>query len=167
MSHIEITLDVAPNVSSLIRPGMPAQVKTDEGWANASVRRINPVANSATGLYNCVLTVNDPESYSFKLGSTVESSVLIEKEESIISVPYELIREVDGRPVVYVASGGVALEREIKRGRITNMKVRILDGLSAGEKLVQKGVDRAYNEAKIWVQPDEARLTSGGNNVAD
>jgi len=36
------------------------------------------------------------------------------------------------------------------------MKVRILDGVSAGEKLVQKGADRAFNEAKIWVQEDTA-----------
>ncbi|MCL2768383.1 MAG: efflux RND transporter periplasmic adaptor subunit [Synergistaceae bacterium] len=156
MSHIEITLDVAPNVSSLIKPGMPAKVKTEEGWANASVRRINPVANSATGLYNCVLTVNDPAMYSFKLGSMVESLVLIEKETSALSVPYETIREVSGRPVVYVASGDAAIERPIKRGRITDMKVRILDGLSAGEKLVQKGVDRAYDGAKIWIQNQDA-----------
>ena len=159
MSLIEITLDVAPNVSSLIKPGMPAKVKTGEGWANASVKRINPVADSATGLYNCILTVNDPSIYSFKLGSTVESSILIENETSVISVPYEVVREVNGITVVYIASDDAAVQRQVKRGRITDMKVRILDGLSVGEKLVQKGVDRAYNGAKIWVQAqDEASM---------
>ena len=152
MSHVEITLDVAPRVSSLIRPGMSAKVKTDNGWADASVRRINPVANAATGLYNCILIVNDPAKYSFKLGSMVESLILIENETDAIYVPYEVIREVSGRTVVYVASDDIAVERQIRRGRITDMKVRILDGLSAGEKLVQRGVDRAYNGARIWVQ---------------
>jgi RND family efflux transporter MFP subunit len=156
MSLIEITLDVAPSVSSLIKPGMNAKVKTEGGWVNASVRRINPVANSATGLYNCVLTVNDPAQYAFKLGSTVESSVLIENEVNVISVPYEIIREVSGRTVVYVASSDTAVERQIKRGRRTDMKARILDGVSAGEKLVRKGVDRAYDGAKIWIQQDSA-----------
>jgi len=155
MSHIEITLDVAPNVASVIRPGMPARVRTDEGWANASVRRINPVANPSTGLYNCVLMVNDPTQYSFKLGSTVESLILIESETNVVSVPYEVIREVNERTVVYVASGDIAVERPITRGRTTDLKVRILDGLSAGEKLVQRGVDRAYDGAKIWVQQEE------------
>ena len=164
MSHIEITLDVAPNVSSLIKTGMPAKVKTEEGWADASVRRINPVADSATGLYNCVLTVNDPERYSFKLGGMVESLVLIEKEASVISVPYEVIREVSGRTVVYVASDGTAVERPIKRGRITDMKVRVLDGLSEGEKLIQKGVDRAYDGAKIWVQTQDAATDIADGN---
>jgi RND family efflux transporter MFP subunit len=152
MSHIEITLDVAPNVSSLIKPGMQAKVKTDEGWANATVRRINPVADSATGLYNCVLTVDDPALFSFKLGSTAESLVLIENETSAISVPYEMVREVNGRTVVYVASDDVAVERQVERGRTANMRASILSGLSAGEKLVQKGVDRAYDSAKLWVQ---------------
>ena len=152
MSLIEVTLDVAPNVSSLIKPGMTAKVQTEEGWANASVKRINPVADSATGLYNCILTVDDPTLYSFKLGSIVESLVLIEKETNVISVPYEIIREVNERSVVYVTSGDTVIERPIKRGRITGMRVRILGGLSAGEKLVEKGVDRAYDGAKIWVQ---------------
>jgi len=152
MSHIEVTLDVAPNISSLIKPGMQAKVKVDESWADASVRRINPVANSATGLYSCVLTVIDPESYLFKLGGMVESVVLIESEPTAISIPYEMVREINGIPVVYVASGDVAVERQVKRGRITDMKVRILDGLSVGERIIEKGVDRAYDGAKIWAQ---------------
>jgi RND family efflux transporter MFP subunit len=163
MSYIEVTLDVAPRVSSLIRPGMPAKVRTDEDWTNASVKRINPVADAATGLYNCVITVEDPSSYSFKLGSIVESMILIENEANVISVPYEVIREISGRPVVYVASGDTAVEREVRRGRTTDMKVRILDGLSEEEKLVQKGVDRVYNGAKIWLQEDTVANIAGGN----
>ena len=154
MSHIEVTLDVAPNVSSLIKPGMRAKVKTDESWADATVRRINPAANSATGLYNCVLTIIDPDLYSFKLGGMVESLILIENETNVISVPYEMIREVSGRTVAYIASGDYAIERPIIRGRITDMRVRILDGLSVGERIIQKGVDRAYDGAKIWAQED-------------
>jgi len=165
MSLIEIALDVAPNVSSLIKPGMQARVKTEVGWTNASVRRINPVANSMTGLYNCVITVDDPTTYQFRLGSTVESAILIENETNVISIPYEMIREVSGRTVVYVASDDVAVERQIKRGRTTDMRVRILDGLSTGEKLVHKGVDRAYNGAKIWIQVEEAvsSIITNGN----
>jgi RND family efflux transporter MFP subunit len=165
MSHIEVALDVAPNVSYVIKPGMPARVKTDEGWADASVRRINPVANPATGLYNCVLMVDDPAQYSFKLGSTVESLILIENETNVVSVPYEVIREVNERTVVYVASGDIAIERQIKRGRVSDLKVRILDGLSAGEKLVHKGVDRAYDGAKIWVQQDSASVDNVNGDI--
>ena len=165
MSHIEVELDVAPNVSSVIKPGMLARVMTDEGWADASVRRINPVANPANGLYNCVIIVNDPTQHSFKLGSTVESHILIENETNVVSVPYEVIREVNARTVVYVASGDIAVERPIKRGRITDLRVRILEGLSAGEKLVHSGVDRAYDGAKIWVPQDTTSVDIVGGDI--
>lgn len=155
MSVIEVTLDVAPNVSSLIKAGFPAQVLTDFGWVPAVVRRINPLASASTGLYNCVLSVENPRPEMFKLGSTVECKVLIESESSVFALPYEIVREVSGKSVVYVVSGDVSHERQVVRGRVTDQKVRILNGISHGEELVEKGVDRVYEGAKVWIQREE------------
>lgn len=154
MSLIEITLDVAPNVSTIIRSGLPAEVNSDKGWIAAVVRRINPLADQATGLYNCVLTVKNPEQGAFKLGSTVECRVLIEKEDAAIALPYEIVRESAGNSVVFVVSGDIVFERKVVRGRVTNQEVRILSGVSDSEMLVKKGVDRVYDGAKVWVQPE-------------
>jgi RND family efflux transporter MFP subunit len=154
-TQIEVALDIAPRYSLQIKPEMRASVLANETWTPAVVKRIDPLANEVTGLYHSVLTVISPEPNMFRLGGTVECQILLEETESAFVVPYELIREVDGAPVVYVVKDGIAYERPIERGRAMNALVRVTGGIESGEQLVYNGVDRMFDRTKVWVQNTE------------
>lgn len=151
-NQIEVTLDVAPSASSVVKPGMSAEVKHNGGWLPAVVRRINPLADESTGLYNCVIKVDVPDDVSLLIGSTVECRILTENLSDAISLPYEMVRDIDGQSVVFVASGDIAVKTPVERGRVFDQRWRILSGVKSGDMLVRKGVDRMYDGAKIWVQ---------------
>jgi hypothetical protein len=190
-TQFEIVIDLSPRYIQMVRNGEEARYLTPSGtWEPAAVKRVDPMANVVTGLYNVVLdvkatnanavntkainakainakTINskavnakslDAESVNgggaqLHVGASVEAQIRIEHSESVVVVPYESVREIEGVAKVYVCSGDVAVERVIRRGRTNEQgQTHILSGLERGESIVFKGADRMYDGAKIWIQ---------------
>jgi RND family efflux transporter MFP subunit len=147
----EIVIDLSPRYISMVNPGEQARFLSGDGtWEEASVKRVDPMANAVTGLYQVVL---DVKSTRLHIGASVEAQIRIENNGSVVVVPYESVREVGDVSKVYVCSGDVVSERNVEKGRTNERgQTRIFNGLSAGETIVFKGADRMYDGAKIWPQ---------------
>jgi membrane fusion protein (multidrug efflux system) len=157
--RFEIAIDLSPRYITLVKNGEKARYLTPSGsWKTAAVKRVDPMANAITGLYNVVLDVENeagvkPEEIELRVGASVEAEVLIEQSESVVVIPYESIRELEGEAKVYVRSGDIAVERAVRKGRTNEQgQTHILSGLESGEEVVLKGADRMYDGAKIWIQ---------------
>lgn len=73
-------------------------------------------------------------------GSFVEVFLLSSPQENTISVPVTALTEEQGVYFVYVQTEDEAFQkREVKPGESNGLSVRILSGLSGGEKVVSKG----------------------------
>ena len=152
--QFEIAIDLSPRYIHMVKNDEKARFLGYDGqWQDASVKRVDPMANAVTGLYNVVLAVDGGGSAQLRVGASVEVRIRIESEPSVVVVPYESVRESEGRARVYVSSGDVAAERIVIKGR-TNEEglTHILSGLSGGESIILKGSDRMYDGARIWVQ---------------
>ncbi|MDR1874206.1 MAG: efflux RND transporter periplasmic adaptor subunit [Synergistaceae bacterium] len=156
--RFEIAIDLSPRYISMIRKGDRARFMNSSGeWEPATVKRVDPMANPVTGLYNVVLDVqiHDPAAggAQLRVGASVETRILIEQGDHVVVVPYESVRETEGEARVYVCSGDVAVERVVRKGRTNDQgQTRILSGLATGERIVLKGADRMYDGARIWIQ---------------
>jgi RND family efflux transporter MFP subunit len=159
-AQFEIAIDLSPRYIQMIRNGEQSRYLTPSGtWEPAAVKRVDPMANAVTGLYNVVLDVRVPGgarrngSEQLHVGASVEAQIRIEHDASVVVVPYESVREIEGVAKVYVCSGDIAVERVIRKGRTNEQgQTHILSGLETGESIVFKGADRMYDGAKIWVQ---------------
>jgi multidrug efflux pump subunit AcrA (membrane-fusion protein) len=139
----------------MVKNGEQARYLTPSGkWETASVKRVDPMANAVTGLYNVVLDVESKSSVTqLRVGASVEAQIRIEHDDRVVVVPYESVREIEGTAKVYVCSGDVAVERVVRKGRTNERgQTHILSGLDSGESIVLKGADRMYDGARIWVQ---------------
>jgi RND family efflux transporter MFP subunit len=154
--RFEIAIDLSPRYISMVRDGEQARYLSPAGeWETASVKRVDPMANAVTGLYNVVLALESQEggNAQLRVGGSVEAQIRIEHDDSVITVPYESVRELEGVAKVYVCSGDVAAERVVQKGRTNDQgQTRILAGLAAGEHVILKGADRMYDGARIWIQ---------------
>jgi cobalt-zinc-cadmium efflux system membrane fusion protein len=57
-----------------------------------------------------------------------------------LSVPREAVLEVDGKQFVYVVENGTRyVRREVKISTMSGGQTRIVEGLTAGERIVTKG----------------------------
>ncbi|MDT8284207.1 MAG: efflux RND transporter periplasmic adaptor subunit [Thermovirgaceae bacterium] len=150
---LDVNLDVAPNQISRISRGMPSRVRTPNGWVDTVIKRIDPVADPATGLFNVVLSI--PPNSGLSPGQTLEARIRDEDIADALLVPYQAVRQIGGdRSVVYVLSGDMALERDIIPGETYNGNVRVLSGLTQGETIILKGSDRLFPNARVWIQEE-------------
>lgn len=153
LDRLEAELDVAPADAWKIRQGLAARVKTPNGWVDAEFLRIDPAADSDTGLFKAVLAI--PPRSGLVPGQTVEGQVQDEKIADAITIPYESLQQLEeGKTAVYVVSGDVAQQRIVMTGRQSNGRARVLSGLEPCEVVVVRGADRLFPNAKIWVQED-------------
>jgi RND family efflux transporter MFP subunit len=152
--RFEIVIDLSPRYISMVKNGERARYLSPSGeWKTAAVKRVDPMANAVTGLYNVVLAVELQGNESLHVGASVEAQIRIEHNDSVVVVPYESVREVEGVAKVYVCSGDVAVERVVQKGRTNDQgQTHILAGLAKGESVVLKGADRMYDGARIWIQ---------------
>lgn len=150
---LDVTLDVAPNEISRIIRGMSSRVRTPNGWVDTAIKRIDPVADPATGLFSVVLSI--PPRSGLSPGQTVAAQIQDENIADAILVPYESVKQTGGdKSVVYVLSGDIALERDVIPGETYNGNIRILSGLTPEETIIVKGSDRLFPNARVWVQEE-------------
>ena len=158
--RFEIAIDLSPRYISSVKNGEQARYLSPSGeWRTATVKRVDPMANTITGLYNVVLDVKqdseepDGEPALLRVGASLETQIRIEHDDSVVVVPYESVRETEGEAKVYVSSGDVVAERVVRKGRTNEQgQTRILGGLESGEDVILKGADRMYDGAKVWIQ---------------
>ncbi|MBX2904931.1 MAG: efflux RND transporter periplasmic adaptor subunit [Taibaiella sp.] len=74
-----------------------------------------------------------------------------EKKDAIV-VPVSVIQKTAEGDMVYVVDGGTAHSKMIKTGRNSNGKVEVLEGLSAGDKLVVAGFEDLDNDEKVTIE---------------
>jgi len=80
------------------------------------------------------LEANEPE---LRSGMNCKAEIIVEQHKDTIYVPIETVVRVDGQPTVYVLDGaGQTEERQVEIGLDDNTMIRIVSGLSEGERVL-------------------------------
>jgi RND family efflux transporter MFP subunit len=112
---------------------------SDDGTARkAKVLHLAEVPDAATRLYALELE-SDNADRALKPTERVQLQLTTKEEENVVAVPsLSIIRE--GRATfVFVANGSKAEKREVKLGRVNGPFQEVLQGVSAGERLIVSG----------------------------
>lgn len=151
LDDLEAVMDVAPGDLPRIPPNPKVMVRSHvNGWVDARFKRLDPQADVTTGLYAAVFSL--PSGSGLLPGAVVEGQLRLLALEDAVSLPYEAVRPLATRHVVYVVSGDVAEEREVRIDDTRDNRTRIVFGLEGGERVVFKGAERLFPGAKIWIQ---------------
>jgi RND family efflux transporter MFP subunit len=111
-----------------------------EVTAVATLYRIDPVAERTTRTRRLHLTLNDPPS-GFRLGALAQVSLTASSAVSL-SIPRSAILNIETSPSVWIIdrATNTVSPRQIALGAEFGTRVRIVDGLSAGDEVVLKGI---------------------------
>jgi len=151
LDDLEAVMDVAPGDLPRIPPNPRVMVRSHvNGWVDARFKRLDPQADVTTGLSTAVFSL--PSGSGLLPGAVVEGQLRLLALEDAISLPYEAVRPLATRHVVYVVSGDVVEEREVRIDDTRDNRTRIVSGLEGGEMVVFKGAERLFHGAKIWIQ---------------
>ena len=108
--------------------------------------------SSFSGKVILVSSVLDPETRSVKVRTEVPNpdgrlkpemfanvEIITDLHRTAISISQSAVLEEDGKTIVFVADGGGYKKRVVTAGIRNKDRVEIIDGLSAGDKVVVKG----------------------------
>jgi membrane fusion protein (multidrug efflux system) len=157
LRNLEADVLVPPGDVARVAKGTPARVVLEGRRHNGTVKRVDPGADVATGLYRVVVAL--PPDTNLRPGMFVETELLVDPRTSVVSVPYEALRRDNGRTYVYVLSGDVARLRDVEVGEGQGGLVEVVSRLYEGEIIAVRGVENLYDGARVWLQssaPEEA-----------
>ena len=147
LSKTEVSADLTSTDLQLLQEGLPVTVTAVSGPAtilNGSIRRLPyPYGKSAPANENekqdtstRVALTDDPATANLTQGDLVRVQVILEKKDNALWLPPQAIRKFEGRRFVVVQDGSGQRRVDVTIGIISDDRVEITDGLTAGQVVV-------------------------------
>ncbi len=175
LKRMQVKTSVHESVLDQIKKGLKVSIRVDafpDRHYQGSVQSVAVLPDqggwfsSDTKVYPTVITI-DEDVEQLKPGMTAVVEIHVDYLNDIVAVPIQSVVQVEKETWCYVESGGRPERRCIKVGKTNDKFVEILDGISAGERIVLNPSavldqhlqsDESNNEVEIKVseQPDLA-----------
>ena len=134
---------------------------------NATVARISPVIDPATGTFKITVEVSDP-SRRLKPGMFGRINIVYDMHPQALQVPRSAIIDEAGETSVFIIEDEKAVRRSIKTGYSNSGNIEILDGLTGSEKIVIVGQAGLREGSKVAViNAVEAEESAANNSSTD
>jgi RND family efflux transporter MFP subunit len=153
---LELYLYVPVKDAALLRPGLAVRIVDDSGVpiTSATIDFVSPQVDEGT--QTVLAKAPLPEAGSFRTEQQVRVR-MIWREEPTVTVPVVAVRRVNGVHFVFLleeAEGrSVARERSVRVGPIVGNDYVVLDGLTAGDRLIVSGTQKIRDGAPVDPKP--------------
>lgn len=142
LDMLQVVADVYEHDLALVHEGQFGVVKV-EAYPDiefpAKVTAVGDVVDSATRTIKVRAQVKN-EAHKVKPEMFARLQLDVSDTAQFLTVPREAVLEADGKQFVYVVEGGNRyVRRDIKTENISPDRVRIVEGLTQGERIVTKG----------------------------
>lgn len=126
-----------------------------EGQVTVIDTRVDPATRSVR-----VISEFDNSDEALRQGMFMTVELVLEERERALLVAEEAIDPMGDRAFVYVVRDGRARRQEVRLGLRLPGEVEIREGLTAGEPVVVRGIQRLRNDIPVRVVETRARPTS-------
>lgn len=139
-----------------VRVGQPVQVTVDAllgktFWGR--IAKIFPVASSQARSFTVRIALPNA-SHLLRPQMFARGTIVLDVHPRAILVPYLSVINSNGEVgTVFVVQNNVAHQRKVRLGFITPTQIEILDGISAGEKVVSQGQLQLQDGMRVQIEP--------------
>ena len=142
LARLQVVADVYERDLDLVRVGQTATVSVEAypgvGFP-AAIAAVGDIVDVNTRTIKVRAWVNN-ESHKLKPEMFARLHIRVEEGSQFLTVPKEAVLEIDGGQFVYVVQEpGRYKKQAVKVGPVSLERVRILEGLQPGQKIVTKG----------------------------
>ena len=141
LSRVWIDADVFEKDLPRVRPGQEVKLTVTafpESTFSGRVILINSVVDPETRTVKVRTEVANPDG-RLKPDMFANVQIVTDLNRAAISIPQSAVLNDEGKTIVFVAEGNGYKKRQVQAGIQNNDRVEIVDGLSAGDKVVVKG----------------------------
>ena len=141
LSRVWIDADVFEKDLPRVRPGQEVRLTVTAfpgSTFSGKVILINSVVDPETRTVKVRTEVANPDG-RLKPDMFANVQIVTEMNRAAISIPQSAVLNDEGKTVVFVAEGDGYKKRQVQAGIQNNGRVEVVDGLTAGDKVVVKG----------------------------
>lgn len=142
-NDLQITAEVSEAYMNSIKKGNKAEVSFTEydqkitGQVTFVGRTINPLSRSFT------VEVKLPSSNDLRPNMTALIRIIFKSEEAVLCVPVNVVQDINGEKVVYIAETNgkqmVARKKVVTINGVYDNMARVVTGLNTGDKIITVG----------------------------
>ncbi len=164
-----VDLHVPEREFAQIAAGQPVALEIDalqEAPVQATVTRVSPVVDAATGTFKVTIELYDA-TRRIKPGMFARVGIVHDRHVDALLVPRSAIVEELGRTSVFVVEDGKARQRYVETGYNSEGRIEILSGLSDDDKVITVGQVGLRPDSAVMVidaQGDGADVSVAGGN---
>lgn len=155
ISIIKVEFSVPETALGRLRIGVPVRAKNAafrDGQFDGKVTVIDTRVDSVTRSVKVIANFDNAEE-TLRPGMFMNVEVALEQRTNIVLIPEEAIVPEGTRHFVFTVTDGRAQRVEVKVGARLPGRVEIVSGLSAGDKVVVRGVQKIRNGQPVAVRP--------------
>jgi len=142
LDMLQVVADVYERDLAFVKEGQFAKVTVEaypEVGFPATVATIGDVVDQTSRTIKLRAWVHN-EDHRLKPEMFARLHIQVGESSRHLMIPREAVLEVDGKQFVYVVDGtGQYVKREVKVSTISSDQVRVLEGLTSGQRIVTKG----------------------------
>ncbi len=116
----------------------------------AQINELSPVVNVETRTFKGKVLISNPE-YKLRPGMFVKADIEVDRRDSALVIPKEIIVSGARGKTVFVVDRGAAQARIIKTGLENEKFVEVLDGLRPNDRIVTKGFETLRDRSSIKI----------------
>lgn len=137
-----------------VNVGQPAYIThytLERDTINGSISELSPAISSETRTFKGKLLINN-EKLLLRPGMFVKADIVVDKADSTIVIPKEIVMSNKNRKFVYVVEKGFAKVRDIRIGLEDKDNIEVVAGLEVNDQLITKGYETLRDNSKVKIQ---------------
>ncbi|HRY52709.1 MAG TPA: efflux RND transporter periplasmic adaptor subunit [Candidatus Portnoybacteria bacterium] len=143
-AKFEIEANVSENEIAKVELGDSVSITLDALGSDekfvGKIVKIDPAETIVSGvIYYKVTSVFDMEDSRIKSGMTANLDIQTEQKIGVLTLPYYLVKEKDGKKYVQIMENGGIKEQPVQTGLEGETMVEIISGLSEGQEVITNG----------------------------
>jgi membrane fusion protein (multidrug efflux system) len=148
--RLRVRFDVDPDAVGFFRLDNPVNIRVEGVGApgRGTVVSIARSADPQTRTFQVEALVDNSDG-RFKPGMFAHIDYILQRLDSVITVPRDAVITLDERPTAFIVKGDMARVRPLSLGRELPGEVVVTGGLSAGDTLIVLGQDFLEDSTKV------------------
>ncbi len=155
MDYARMYMDINLPESTIeyIKPNQPVYIThytMPEDTLTGVISELSPAISIETRTFKGMITI-DNTGLKLRPGMFVKADVVVDKADSVIIIPKDVILSNRNRKYVYVVEKNTAIVRNIKTGLEDEDNIQVTEGLNENDNLVIRGYETLRENSRVKV----------------
>jgi RND family efflux transporter MFP subunit len=153
-AHMYMDINLPESVINYVKADQPAYVThytLPDDTLQGVISELSPAISAETRTFKGKLLIRN-DRLLLRPGMFVKADIVVDKADSSIIIPKEVVVSNRQRKYVYIIEKNTAMLRNIKTGLEDENNIEVLDGLKVNDNLVIKGFETLKENSRVKVQ---------------